>query len=90
VPESESGRTASSTGSNIARWSAARSGGRRFLFQRDQWDYFLRKGFGGYVYGYPARALRLELGVRRDKESSVRANDPWSFSATVTGGVPTR
>lgn len=53
-------------------WSA-------FLFQRDQWDYFLRKGLGGYVYGYPARALRLELGVRRDKESSVRANDPWSL-----------
>lgn len=53
-------------------WSA-------FLFQRDGWDYFLRKGVGGYVYAYPSRALRLELGVRRDKESSVRANDPWSL-----------
>lgn len=53
-------------------WSA-------FLFQRDEWDYFLQKGIGGYFYAYPARALRLEVGVRRDKESSVRSNDPWSL-----------
>ncbi|MEP7326834.1 MAG: hypothetical protein ABI836_12855 [Gemmatimonadota bacterium] len=53
-------------------WSA-------FLFQRDEWDYFQRKGVGTYVFAYPFRAFRLELGVRRDKESSVRANDPWSL-----------
>jgi hypothetical protein len=53
-------------------WSA-------LLFQRDEWDYFLRKGAGGYVYAYPAKALRVELGLRRDKESSLRANDPWSL-----------
>lgn len=53
-------------------WSA-------FLFQRDQRDYFLRKGLAGYVYAYPDRRLRLEASLRRDKEESVRANDPWSL-----------
>ncbi len=53
-------------------WSA-------ILFQRDEWDYLQRKGIGGYLYGYPGRGFRVELGLRRDKESSVRANDPWSL-----------
>lgn len=53
-------------------WSA-------FLFQRDQHDYFLQKGIGGYLYGFPNRRLRLEASLRRDKEESVRANDPWSL-----------
>ncbi len=57
---------------NEVGWSA-------FLFQRDQRDYFLRKGVGTYLYTYPRRSLRLELSVRYDKEQSVRANDPWSL-----------
>jgi hypothetical protein len=57
---------------NEVGWSA-------FLFQRDQRDYFLQKGIGGYLYAFPRRSLRMELSVRRDQEQSVRANDPWSL-----------
>ncbi|MGE0354956.1 MAG: BamA/TamA family outer membrane protein [Gemmatimonadales bacterium] len=53
-------------------WSA-------FLFQRDQRDYYLSQGVGSYLYFYPERSIRLEAGLRRDEESSVRANDPWSL-----------
>lgn len=55
------------------------SGWSAFLLQRDQHDYFLQKGVAGYLYAYPNRRLRIEAGVRRDKEESVRANDPWSL-----------
>ncbi len=53
-------------------WSA-------LLFQRDQWDYYLRQGVGAYSYAYLSPAFRVDLGLRRDQESSVRANDPWSL-----------
>ncbi len=53
-------------------WSA-------FLFQRDQRDYFLKKGVAAYLYTYPAATLRLEASLRHDKEQSTRANDPWSL-----------
>lgn len=49
------------------------------LFQRDQWDYYLRQGVGVYSYAYLTPALRLDLDLRRDRESSVLANDPWSL-----------
>jgi hypothetical protein len=53
-------------------WSA-------FLFQRDQRDYFLQKGLAGYINVFLGRQLRVETALRRDKEESVRANDPWSL-----------
>jgi hypothetical protein len=53
-------------------WSA-------FLFQRDQRDYFLQKGIAGYLNVFLSRRLRVETALRRDKEESVRANDPWSL-----------
>jgi hypothetical protein len=55
------------------------SGWSAFLFQRDQHDYFLRKGVTGYLYAWLSRELRLETSLRYDKEESVRANDPWSL-----------
>lgn len=53
-------------------WSA-------FLLQRDYRDWYLAQGVGATVYGYPSRPLRLEARVRYDRETSVRANDPWSL-----------
>ena len=53
-------------------WSA-------FLLQRDYRDWYLAQGVGANIYGYPSRSLRLEARVRYDRETSVRANDPWSL-----------
>ena len=59
--------------------SDSESGWSAFLLQRDYRDYFERRGAGGAVWVQPARALRLELSLRRDHERSVRATDPWSL-----------
>lgn len=59
--------------------SAAESGWSAFLLQRDYRDWFERRGAGGALWVQPARPLRLELSLRRDHESSVRATDPWSL-----------
>lgn len=53
-------------------WSA-------FLLQRDYRDWYLQRGVQGYLFGYPTPTLRLETSVRYDKETSLRANDPWSL-----------
>ena len=55
-----------------AGWSA-------FLLQRDQRDYFDRRGYGGLAWVQVARPLRIELSRRRDEERTVRATDPWSL-----------
>ena len=59
--------------------SPSESGWSAFLLQRDYRDYFERRGGGGMAWVQPARALRIEVSVRRDHESSVRATDPWSL-----------
>jgi hypothetical protein len=59
--------------------SASESGWSSFLLQRDYHDYFEAIGGSAYAWVQPARALRLELSLRRDHERSVRATDPWSL-----------
>ncbi len=59
--------------------SAAESGWSAFLLQRDLRDWFERRGGGGAAWVQPTRTLRVQLSLRRDHESSVRAADPWSL-----------
>lgn len=53
-------------------WSA-------FLLQRDHRDYFASEGVGASGYAHLTPRLRLDASVRYEKQSSVRANDPWSL-----------
>lgn len=50
-----------------------------FLFQRDNRDYFSSEGVSGGAYVYLSRRLRVNGGIRYEKQGSVRANDPWSL-----------
>jgi hypothetical protein len=59
--------------------SRAENGWSAFLLQRDYRDYFERRGGGGAVWVQPAPPLRIELSLRRDRESSLRAVDPWTL-----------
>jgi hypothetical protein len=59
--------------------SESESGWSALLLQRDHHDYFERRGLGGSVWAQPIRPLRVELSLRRDHETSVRAIDPWSL-----------
>lgn len=59
--------------------SAAENGWSAFLLQRDFRDWYERRGGGGAAWVQPTRSLRLELSLRRDHESSLRATDPWSL-----------
>jgi hypothetical protein len=59
--------------------SAAENGWSAFVMQRDFRDWFERRGGGGAAWVQPTGSLRLELSLRRDHESSVRATDPWSL-----------
>jgi hypothetical protein len=59
--------------------SAAESGWSAFLLQRDYRDYFESKGVTGLAYVQATPALRIEVSLSRDAESSVRAADPWSL-----------
>lgn len=59
--------------------SASENGWSAFLLQRDYRDYFERRGGGGAVWVQPATPLRIELSLRRDRERSLRAVDPWSL-----------
>jgi len=52
-------------------WSA-------FLFQRDYRDYYLSRGVAGRFFVQPERALRLDIDVRHDEQTSVSARDPWT------------
>ena len=59
--------------------SAVESGWSAFLLQRDYRDLFEAQGFGGYGYLQPTRGFRIDIGLRRDNERSVRESDPWSL-----------
>ncbi|HEX5962885.1 MAG TPA: hypothetical protein VFY42_04130 [Gemmatimonadales bacterium] len=59
--------------------SSSESGWSAFLLQRDYRDYFERQGVGGAVYIHPLRDWRIEIGMSRDAERSVRVTDPWSL-----------
>jgi hypothetical protein len=59
--------------------SSSESGWSAFLLQRDYRDYFERQGVGGAVYIHPLRDWRVEIGMSRDAERSVRVTDPWSL-----------
>ena len=59
--------------------SESESGWSSLLLQRDHHDYFERRGVAASVWAQPSRPLRLELSLRRDHETSVRATDPWSL-----------
>jgi len=59
--------------------SASENGWSAFLLQRDYRDYFERRGGGGAVWVQPALPLRIELSLRRDRETSLRAVDPWTL-----------
>ena len=59
--------------------SEGESGWSAVLLQRDYHDYFERRGVGGSLWLQAARPLRVELSLRRDHETSVRATDPWSL-----------
>jgi hypothetical protein len=58
--------------------SASESGWSAFLLQRDYRDWYERTGGGGQAWVQPTRSVRIELSLRRDRERSVRAVDPWS------------
>lgn len=58
--------------------SAAENGWSAFLLQRDYRDWYERTGGGGQAWVQPTPSLRVELSIRRDRERSVRAVDPWS------------
>ena len=49
-----------------------------FLFQRDYRDYYLSKGIAVRAFVQPERSLRLDIDVRADGQSTVRARDPWT------------
>jgi hypothetical protein len=59
--------------------SAAENGWSAFLLQRDYRDWYERQGGGGSVWIQPTRTVRVEVSMRRDHESSLRAVDPWSL-----------
>jgi hypothetical protein len=52
-------------------WSA-------FLFGRDYRDYFLNKGWAARVFGQPERQIALSLELRREWQTSVANQDPWT------------
>jgi hypothetical protein len=58
--------------------SAAENGWSAFLLQRDYRDWYERTGGGGSAWAQPTASLRFEVSLRRDRERSVRAVDPWS------------
>ena len=59
--------------------SPSENGWSAFLLQRDYRDYFERRGGGGAAWVNPTRTLRFEVSLRRDRERSLRATDPWSL-----------
>ncbi len=49
-----------------------------FLFQRDYRDYYINQGIAGRVFLQLDRPLNLLFEVRRDRQTSVAARDPWT------------
>ena len=52
-------------------WSA-------FLFGRDYRDYFLNKGWAARAFAQPERPIALSLELRREWQTSVANQDPWT------------
>ena len=52
-------------------WSA-------FVFGRDYRDYYLNKGWGARAFAQPERQIGLSLEVRREWQTSVANQDPWT------------
>ena len=52
-------------------WSA-------FVFGRDYRDYFLNKGWAARVFAQPERQIALSLELRREWQTSVANQDPWT------------
>ncbi|MFQ6044880.1 MAG: hypothetical protein ACE5PT_00795 [Gemmatimonadales bacterium] len=70
-----------------------------FFLHRDYRDYYLSRGFGGFVEIEPARRLTLSGEVSRVEESSIAARDPWTLfrrdelwraNPAIDGGTFTR
>jgi len=59
--------------------SLAESGWSSVLLQRDYHDYYDNQAYGGYLFIEPARQFKVQFSLRRDRERTVRANDPWSL-----------
>jgi len=49
-----------------------------FLWHRDYRDYFLQRGYGGFLSFEPASTITLTGEVSRVEESSIAARDPWT------------
>src|SRR5947208_6306697 len=52
-------------------WSA-------FVFGRDYRDYFLNKGWAARVFAQPERQIALSLELRREWQTGVGTQDPWT------------
>jgi hypothetical protein len=52
-------------------WSA-------FVFGRDYRDYYLNKGWAARVFAQPERQIALSLELRREWQTSVANQDPWT------------
>jgi hypothetical protein len=57
---------------------AAEVGWAAFLFQRDYRDYYVNKGIAGGVVAQIEAPLSVSLELRRERETSVLAQDPWT------------
>ena len=49
-----------------------------FVFGRDYRDYYLNKGLAARVFGQPERQIALSLELRREWQTSVATQDPWT------------
>jgi hypothetical protein len=49
-----------------------------FLWHRDYRDYFLQRGYGGFLSFEPAPTVTITGDVRRVEETSVAERDPWT------------
>src|SRR6267143_5330511 len=52
-------------------WSA-------FVFGRDYRDYYLNKGWAARVFAQPERQIALSLELRREWQTGVGTQDPWT------------
>jgi len=64
----------------VEEWGlhSAEVGWAAFLFQRDYRDYYVSKGIAGGVAVQVEAPLSVSLELRRERETSVLANDPWT------------
>src|SRR2546430_251141 len=56
-------------------WSA-------FLFGRDYRDYYLNKGWAARAFAQPERQISLAVALRRESQTSVATQDPWTVFRT--------